>query len=240
MDVNQNSIISANDCTFNITNGWDILASLGGCGSVPSQDDGKVDVSRNGTIGQDDDSPNGFFGFQVIDGVVQGSIASGNAPSISTFTPGNGPVGTVVTINGSNFEAQGAGTTTVTFDGVESKNFSVDSNTKITATVPAGATDGTITVKNANGTATSTGVFDVTGTGGGAGCTDTGTAGNDTLTGTAGGDVLCGKGGDDLLKGKAGDDLLKGGPGADLLRGGVGFDTCKGGKGNDVLKGCEA
>jgi hypothetical protein len=240
VDVNQNSIISANDCTFNITNGWDILASLAGCGGVPDVDDGKVDVSRNGTIGQDDDSPNGFFGFQVIDGVVQGSIQQGNAPTIDSFTPGNGPIGTVVTINGNNFTAQGAGTVTVEFDGVKATNFTVDSNTKITATVPQGATDGTIKVTTGNGSATSTGVFDVTGTGGGATCTQTGTGGNDTLTGTDAGDVLCGKAGNDTLKGKAGDDLLKGGPGADLLRGGPGFDTCKGGKGNDKIKGCEA
>ena len=70
-----------------------------------------------------------------------------NAPSITSFTPADGPAQTEVTINGNNF----TGATAVTFNGVASTNFTVDSNTKIRAKVPAGATSGKIRVTNASG-----------------------------------------------------------------------------------------
>jgi len=84
-------------------------------------------------------------------------IASMLAPSISSFTPAIGPVGTVVTVNGSYF----AGVTAVKFNGVAATTFSVVSNSQITATVPVGATTGKITVTTPNGTATSTGTYTV-------------------------------------------------------------------------------
>ena len=72
-------------------------------------------------------------------------------PTITTFTPAGGPVGTVVTILGSNF----TGATTVAFNGTAATTFTVNSPTQITATVPTGATTGTITVTTPIGTATS-------------------------------------------------------------------------------------
>ena len=77
--------------------------------------------------------------------VIQGF--SSGAPSITSFAPSSGPVGTEVTIMGNNF----SGTTAVTFNGVPSTNFTVDSNTKIRAKVPAGATMGRIQITNASG-----------------------------------------------------------------------------------------
>nr|WP_249355532.1 IPT/TIG domain-containing protein [Chloracidobacterium sp. D] len=71
-------------------------------------------------------------------------------PTITSFSPTSGPVGTSVTITGTNF----TGTTDVRFNGVAA-TFTVNSNTQITATVPAGATTGPITVTNPAGTATS-------------------------------------------------------------------------------------
>jgi len=71
-------------------------------------------------------------------------------PSITSFTPGDGPVGTEVTITGSNF----TGTTEVEFAGT-SATFTVDSPTQITAIVPAGADDGVITITNATGSGSS-------------------------------------------------------------------------------------
>jgi hypothetical protein len=79
------------------------------------------------------------------------------APSISSFSPTSGPVGTSVTINGSGF----TGATSVKFNGTTA-SFSVNSATRITATVPAGATTGTISVTTAGGTATSPSAFSVT------------------------------------------------------------------------------
>jgi hypothetical protein len=70
----------------------------------------------------------------------------------------SGPVGTSVTINGTNF----TGTTSVRFGGV-SATFVVNSSTKITAVVPAGAVTGKITVTTPIGTGTSTASFTVTG-----------------------------------------------------------------------------
>jgi hypothetical protein len=65
-------------------------------------------------------------------------------------------VGSKVTIRGSNF----VGTTAVTFNGV-SAPFKVLNVQFITATVPAGATSGSITVTNAGGATTSTQHFTV-------------------------------------------------------------------------------
>ena len=58
-------------------------------------------------------------------------------PTISGFTPTSGPVGTSVTISGTNF----TGATAVRFNGT-SAGFTVSSATAIAATVPAGATTG--------------------------------------------------------------------------------------------------
>jgi flagellar hook-basal body complex protein FliE len=78
-------------------------------------------------------------------------------PIISNFTPPSGPVGTVVNIFGANF----ANVLNVRFNGVNA-TFTVASTTQITATVPAGATTGPITVTTTGGTATATPDFIVT------------------------------------------------------------------------------
>ncbi len=79
-------------------------------------------------------------------------------PSITTFTPTSGPAGTSVAIDGSGF----TGATKVAFNGT-SAVFAVASDTRITATVPAGATTGPIAVTGASATATSSSPFTVTG-----------------------------------------------------------------------------
>src|SRR5207302_540108 len=79
-----------------------------------------------------------------------------NPPTITSFTPASGPVGTTVAVSGTNF----AGATPVTFNGV-SATFTVNSATSIQATVPAGATTGPITVTTPGGTATSASSFTV-------------------------------------------------------------------------------
>ncbi len=77
---------------------------------------------------------------------------------ISGFVPNNGPVGTIVTISGSGF----APASDVLFNGT-SASFTIDSDTQITATVPAGATTGPITVDVLGCLELSTGDFTVTG-----------------------------------------------------------------------------
>src|SRR6266508_5053237 len=84
------------------------------------------------------------------------------APTISSFSPTSGPIGTSVTIHGQNFK--GPDVRSGTFTGT-SETFTIDNPQKITATVPAGATTGPIAVKSPDGTATSSTNFTVTGAG---------------------------------------------------------------------------
>lgn len=86
-----------------------------------------------------------------IEGVVNGNYDSivtvplpVTAPSISNLSPVAGPVGTSVTITGSNFGAT-QGTSTVKFNGVTGSPTSW-TNTSITCPVPAGATTGPVVV----------------------------------------------------------------------------------------------
>jgi hypothetical protein len=83
---------------------------------------------------------------------------SGAAPTISRFDPTSGPVGTSVTITGTNL----SGATSVTFNGVSASSFAVDSETMITATVPESASTGPIRVATSGGSATSLTDFTVT------------------------------------------------------------------------------
>jgi dipeptidyl aminopeptidase/acylaminoacyl peptidase len=78
-------------------------------------------------------------------------------PEILSFSPTSGPVGTSVTITGSDFP----NATDVQFNGTSASTFSIDSDTQITATVPSGATTGPISVLTPDGTATSTEDFTV-------------------------------------------------------------------------------
>jgi hypothetical protein len=80
-----------------------------------------------------------------------------NPPTITGFNPTSGPVGTTVTITGTNLN----GATSVTFNGTGA-NYTITSNTQIAATVPTGATTGPITVTTPGGTTTSSTSFTVT------------------------------------------------------------------------------
>ena len=75
-------------------------------------------------------------------------------PTITSFTPTIGDLGTAVTITGTNF----TGTTSVKFNGT-SATFTVVSATSITTAVPIAATTGAISVTNPAGIATSTALF---------------------------------------------------------------------------------
>ena len=76
------------------------------------------------------------------------------APSIVSFAPVTGKVGTTVTLDGANF----AGITGVSFGGV-SATYRVLSATRISATVPTGVVDGPITVSASLGRASTDGEF---------------------------------------------------------------------------------
>jgi hypothetical protein len=78
-------------------------------------------------------------------------------PVISGFTPTNGPVGTSVAINGTNF----CGVTNVQFGGTTAV-FTNNSTSLITAIVPKGTATGLITVVSTNGMAISSNNFVLT------------------------------------------------------------------------------
>ena len=85
------------------------------------------------------------------------ALAASSPPSISGFSPTSGAVGSSVTISGSNL----TGASAVKFGGTSASVFTVNSDTQITATVPAGASSGPISVTTPNGTGASTGTFTV-------------------------------------------------------------------------------
>ena len=75
-------------------------------------------------------------------------------PTLSSFTPICGGIGTSVTITGTDF----IGASSVRFNGVAA-TFTVESSAQITATVPSGASTGEISVTTPGGTATSSASF---------------------------------------------------------------------------------
>jgi hypothetical protein len=88
--------------------------------------------------------------------LVAPEAARAAAPTVTSFTPGSGPLNTTVTITGTGF----TGASSVQFDGTSS-NFTVKSATQISALVPPTGT-GPIAVTNAGATGTSTASFTVT------------------------------------------------------------------------------
>ena len=100
---------------------------------------------------------------QKITVTTAGGIATSPAsfvvvPSITSFSPASGPVGTSVTIKGKSF----TGATKVTFGGVAATSLQVINDTQVDALVPSGAASGAIAVTTPGGTATSAAKFTVT------------------------------------------------------------------------------
>ncbi|MCC6998274.1 MAG: IPT/TIG domain-containing protein [Deltaproteobacteria bacterium] len=118
------------------------------------------------------------------------------APTITSFTPTSGPVGTQVTVTGTGF----SGATTVRFGTIDASIFSVVSNTAITANVPAQTFGGPISVVGPGGTAVSSGSFTVTTV-----MIDAGVAADGAVAGDGGGGVVDGAVG-------PGDDAAVAGP----------------------------
>ena len=83
--------------------------------------------------------------FRLDDFTLNGNVVLNcSAATISSFTPATGPQNTLVAINGSGFQT-GFGTSAVSFNGIPA-TFTVISDTKIVASVPAGNATGNITV----------------------------------------------------------------------------------------------
>jgi RHS repeat-associated protein len=97
------------------------------------------------------------FGFLVL--FICCGRADGQAPSITSISPTSGPVGTLVTIAGSNFGAT-QGTSTIALNGTTATLVSWAS-TSIAALVPSGASSGSFSVA-VNGTPATSSSFTVT------------------------------------------------------------------------------
>ena len=69
-------------------------------------------------------------------------------PTLTSLSPSSGPVGTGVTLMGTGF----TGGSTVSFNGTAAPSVTFMSSTSLTATVPAGAATGNVTVTTAGGT----------------------------------------------------------------------------------------
>jgi hypothetical protein len=127
---------------------------VSGLGWAPASDNsGRTDYWIVDRAGDNGPNPNENDG-KIFEISVP---ATDPLPTISSFSPTSGPVGTSVTITGTNL----TGATSVMFSGVSTATFKVVSSTKITATVPAGATTGPIKVTTPVGSATSTSNFTV-------------------------------------------------------------------------------
>jgi hypothetical protein len=89
-------------------------------------------------------------------GATAGTVALViSPPTLTTFQPALGPVGTPVTLTGTGF----TWATEVRFNPAVPSAFTIVSHTQITTTVPDGATTGAVQVITAGGTATSAGGF---------------------------------------------------------------------------------
>jgi len=93
----------------------------------------------------------------VLFGTVAATPVPASPPSITGFQPGQGFVGTGVTINGSGF----TGTTGVSFGGTATKAFVVRSDARIVAHVPDGAITGPIGIATPAGSTTSSTRFTI-------------------------------------------------------------------------------
>jgi len=141
--------ITWNGATLTIT-GW--IGTAGSNGTA-----GKIMVGTGG-LSTDQLAKITFNGYAVGAMIVSGEVVPApSPPAISGFSPSSGCQGaTGIVITGTNF----TGATSVNFNGVTA-SYVVNSSTQITASVPATATTGTISVTTPSGTANSASSFTV-------------------------------------------------------------------------------
>ncbi|SFH38802.1 S-layer family protein [Pseudomonas sp. NFACC45] len=102
------------------------------------------------------------YNYDVVGNITAIKAYAAGNPSILTFSPVRGSVGTTVTIDGNNFSST-ASQNTVQFNGVTASSVTIDSSypNRLTVVVPSGATTGSVNVTTPAGSATSTVNFTV-------------------------------------------------------------------------------
>jgi YD repeat-containing protein len=100
------------------------------------------------------------YSYDAIGNIVSITRYAAGQSAIFEFHPKSGPVGTAVTISGSNFSANAA-QDTVTINGTPAV-VSAASATSLVVSIPTGATTGTITFTSPSGSVTSSDSFTVT------------------------------------------------------------------------------
>lgn len=151
--------VTINGTDFSSTAGDDIVKLNGTTATVTSASTTSLEITvpSGATSGRITVTVGGTTATSASDfTVVAGSTS---APSITSFSPVSGPVGTAVTVHGSNFSAQAAGNT-VKLNGTAA-TVTTASATSLGVTVPSGATTGPLTVTVGGETATSASSFTV-------------------------------------------------------------------------------
>lgn len=122
---------------------------------APVPHDGAIQIGFHASIA-------GIYIFELVDGtsvrIIQVTVTDANpAPTVTSISPTSGPAtgGTTVTITGTEF----TGATAVKFGTASTSDFTVHSDTQITATSPAGSGTVDVMVTTAGGTS-ATGVSD--------------------------------------------------------------------------------
>ncbi len=117
--------------------GWRMFAA--------SDDGGVIDAPITAANIADGLYPDDLIGYEFTAAPVYA------APAITGFSPASGGAGTSVTVTGANLD----GASAVSFDGDAASGYDAESPTQLTATVPAHASSGPITVTTPGGSATS-------------------------------------------------------------------------------------
>lgn len=138
------TVVTINGSGFTGANLAWVGAARNGTVKVISDTQVQVTVPAGATTGAIGVFNPSFNVFTATSFTVTTSIASYVQPKIQNFTPSSGPVGTVVTVNGSGFTGANVAWVGAAHNGA----VSVVSDTQLRVTIPAGATTGAIGIFN--------------------------------------------------------------------------------------------